>query len=443
LIVNVTVENLAACKKLMRVEVEVSAVDAAFEDITRQFMKLARLPGFRPGKAPRHLVAKAFTSQIDDEVRRKLISESYGKAIEEQKLHVVGRPDVEEIQFARGQPLQFAATLETAPEFELPEYKGLLVRREVRVVTEEDIVRATEILREQHVTYLDVSRPVQTGDFVVVHYTGSCEGKPITELAPAARGLGEKRDFWVHIAAGSFIPGFTEQLVGASAGEKRTVNVHFPADFVTPQLAGKKGAFEVEVVQVKEKILPEVNEEFARRFGAESLEKLRDGVRRDLENELNFKTKRSTRDQLIRELLNRVTCELPESIVQSETRNVVYDVVRENQQRGVTREAIDQQKDQIFSFASHSARERVKAAFVLGHIAEKEGIQVDQKEITQRILRLAEQYQIKPEQMIKQLQERNGIAEIREQILSGKVLDFLEQQARVEDVLPPGGTPVG
>ena len=108
---NVTVENLAACKKLMRVEVEVSAVDAAFEDITRQFMKLARLPGFRPGKAPRHLVAKAFTSQIDDEVRRKLISESYGKAIEEQKLHVVGRPDVEEIQFARGQPLQFAEVI--------------------------------------------------------------------------------------------------------------------------------------------------------------------------------------------------------------------------------------------------------------------------------------------------------------------------------------------
>ena len=437
---NVTVENLAPCKKLLRVDVDAAAVDAEFEKTTREFMKIARLPGFRPGKAPRHLVMKAYTAKIDEEVKRQLISDSFRQAVRDQKLHLVGQPDIEEIQFGRGQALQFAATVETAPEFELPEYKGMPVRREVRIVTDDDIERAVGVLREQRAVYTDVARPVQDGDFVVVNYTGTSEGKPITDIAPTARGLGEKKEFWLHVAADSFIPGFTEQLVGAQAGDKRTVNVTFPADFVTPQLAGKPGAFEVEVVQVKEKTLPELTDELAKSYGAENVERLREGVRKDLDNELKYKTKRTTRDQLMSELLNRVNIDLPESVVLNETRHVVYDLVRENQQRGMSREAIDQQKDQIFSFATHSAKERVKAAFVLGRIADKEDLKADQKEVTQRILVLAEQYQIKPDQLIKQLQERNGLAEIEEQIVTSKVMDLLEQHARFEDVLP-GATP--
>jgi trigger factor len=335
----------------------------------------------------------------------------------------------------------FTATLETAPEFELPDYKGIPLRLEVRTVTEEDIARAIDILRDQRATYLDVDRVVQADDYVVVNYTGTCDGKPITEFAPTAKGLTEKKDFWVHVEPGSFIPGFTEQLVGAKAGEKRTVTVDFPADFVAPQVAGKQGVYEVEVVQVKEKAMPEVSEEFAKAFGAESVEALRAGVRNDLENELSYKIQRSTREQLMRGLLSRVTFELPESVVLNETRNVVYDIVRENQQRGVSRETIDQQKDQIFSAANSSARERVKAAFVLNRIAEKEGINVEEQEVQKRVALLSHQYQISPQKLVKQLEERNGFAEIREQIISTKVIAFLEKHAQVEEVLPPGGTP--
>ena len=292
------------------------------------------------------------------------------------------------------------------------------------------------LLREQRATYIDVARPVQEGDFVVVNYSGTCDGKPITETAPTARGLTEKKDFWLHVADKSFIPGFTGQLIGAQAGERRTIHVDFPADFVPRELSGRRGDYDVEIVQVKEKVLPELNDEFANSYGAGAMTRLREGVRTDLQNEMNYKIKRSVRDQLVRELLNRVTCELPESIVMSETRNVVYDIVRENQQRGVAKEIIEKQKNEIFSVANNSAKDRIKAAFVLGRIAEQEGIKADQKEISQRVLALAEQYQIKPEQMVKQLRERNGIAEIEEQILSAKVLDFLELHARVEDVLP-------
>ena len=435
---NVTVENLGPCKKLLRVEVEAPAVDGAFEEVTREFQKQVRLPGFRPGKAPRHLVVKAFASQIGEEAKRKLVSEAYRKAMSEQKLRAVGQPDIEEIEFAKGQPFQFAVTLETAPEFELPEYKGLPVKREMAVVPPEDVERALNVLREQRAIYTDVARPVQEGDYVVVNYAGRCEGKPITETAPTAQGLSEKKEFWLHVAKGAFIPGFTEQLIGARAGEKRTVQVDFPADFVARELSGKQGVYEVEIVQVKEKALPELNDEFARSYGAGDMARLREGVRADLQNELNSKIKRSVREQLVRELLDRVNCELPESIVLKETRNVVYDIVRENQRRGVLKDDIERQKDQIFSMANNSAKDRIKQAFVLARIAEQEGIQAEQKEITQRILALAEHYQIKPEQMIKQLRDRGGFAEIEEQIISAKVLDFLELNAKAEEVLPTG-----
>src|SRR5205085_230840 len=185
--------------------------------------------------------------------------------------------------------------------------------------------------------------PIQTGDVAVVNYTGTCEGKPITEIAPTAQGLTERKNFWIEVPSNSFIPGFSEQLIGASRGDRRTVKVDFPSDFVTPELASK---------------------------------------------------------------------------------------------RGVSREVIEQQKEQIYSAATHGAQERVKVAFLLQKIAEKEEIKVAQEEIAQRIHVLAATYQIPAEKFAKDLQERNGLIQIYDQVMNEKVIDLLQQNARIEDVPP-------
>ena len=252
----------------MRVEIEVpTEVDAAFDAMLKDFQRQASLPGFRPGKAPKDMVAKKYEKDIADEVKKKLIPDAYRKAVDEQKLEVVGYPDIEEIQFGKGQALQFAATIETAPDFQLPEYKGLPVKRETTTVTDADVQKAVDMLRARQQDFKTVDRAAATRDIVVVNFKGTSEGKPITEFAPEAQGLNEQQGFWVNIEPGAFIPGFAEQLTGAKAGEKRTVNVDFPADFVTPQLAGKKAVYEVDVVtEVKEKVLPVVDEAFAKRF---------------------------------------------------------------------------------------------------------------------------------------------------------------------------------
>ena len=431
---NITVENLAPCKKLLRVEVDAKAVDEIFDSITKDYQKQAALPGFRPGKAPRDMIAKKYEADIKDDAKRKLIGENYRKALEEKKISVIGQPDIEEIQFERGKNLQFAATIETAPEFQLPEYKGLPVKRETESVTDADVERALNLLAQQHVKFETIACELKMGDVAVVNYTGTCDGKPITETAPTAKGLTEQKNFWVDIAPDTFIAGFAAQLVGAKAGEKRTVNVDFPADFVTKQLAGKKGVYEVEVVEVKEKISPPVDGELAKKFGAENLENLRAGVRVDLENELKAKQRRSIQKQIIDAILGGANFELPETAVAHETRNVVYNIVQENAKRGVPRELIEKQKEEIYSAAARGAKERVRLAFLIQRIAEQEKISVTQEEVLQSAQSLAAMYQIPLDKFIKDLQKRNGINELYDQIAHEKVLEFLEINAKIENV---------
>ncbi len=433
---NVTVENLAPCKKLVRIEVDAPQVDEAFKEVTKGFQREAAFPGFRPGKAPVDMVVRKYEKDIEQEVKRKLISDSYKKAVEEKKIDVLGNPDIEEIQFGRGQALQYAATVETEPEFQLPEYKGLPAKREARTVTDADVERALDALRQQRAKFDKVERPVQNGDIAVINYQGTCEGKPIAEVAPDAPSLAEQKAFWVDVPSQGFLPGFSEQLLGAKTGEKRTVNVDFPAGFPTAPLAGKRGVYEVEIVEVREKVLPPVDEELAKAYGAENLEKLKEGVRRDLENELKFSQERSVRNQLIRGLLDRVQFELPESAVARETKNVVYDIVNENAKRGISRDIIEKEKDQIYTAAAQGARERVKVAFLLQKIAEQEKIGVTNEEISRRIVSMAGMYQMPPDKFAKDLQKRNGLIEVYDQLMNEKVLELIEQNAKIEEVAP-------
>ncbi|MCC6234139.1 MAG: trigger factor [Verrucomicrobiales bacterium] len=439
---NVSVEQLAPCKVLMKIEVDAAIVDKAFEQATADYQRQAKMTGFRPGKAPAYLVTRTFGREIEQEVKRRLVSDGFRDAVKDKGLRVLGQPDIEEIQFGRGQSFQFAATLETEPTFETPDYKGIPVEVETRSVTSEDVDRAITAVREQRGNFLDVQRAVGAGDFVVVNYQGSCEGKPITEHSPTARGLTEQKNFWLKVETEHFIPGFTDQLIGASAGDKRTVQVTFPPEFVVPALVGKAGVYEVEVLQVKERRLPELDEEFAKQFGVESLEALREGVKSDLDNELKHKRVTAIRNQLVKALLDRVQCELPESVVQHETRNVIRDIVSQNQRRGVTKEAIQEHKDEIFSAANTSAKDRVKAALILNRIAEKEGIKVQDQEILQRIAMIAQQRKERPEKVLREMQQNGQINALAEQILTGKVLDYLQLQALISEVpARPEGAP--
>jgi trigger factor len=431
----VTIENTAPCRKKLRIEVGAERVAGTRAEILQEFRKSAAIPGFRPGKAPEPMVEKRYAGQIEEELRKRLIPESYRETLNEQKLKVVGYPQIESVDYKAGSALVYTAAVDTAPEFSVPEYKGIPVKKKTVAVKEEEITKTIDTLREQQAEFVAVEgRAIQTGDYAVINYTGVVDSKPISELVPDARELGENKDFWLLISADSFLPGFCDQLIGAKAGEKRQVNIEFPADFPQKAVTGKKATFSVDVVSIKEKKLPEVNDEFAKKVGLDGVDKLKDAVRKSLTTEAENQQDGEVRRQIADYLLSKVEFELPESLVKQETRSIIYEVVRENSMRGASKEQLEEKKDEIFGFATQSAKGRLRTSFILEAIAEVEQIKVEEAEIEQRIAELAQRSRTTPEKMKAQLAEKNGFGEIEEQILVGKTLDFLVANAKIETI---------
>jgi len=434
--VEVTITDLSPCKKQLRIEIDAETVNAKFDAVAKDFRRHAHLPGFRPGKAPLANVMRSYGDKIGEEAKRTLMSDSYAKALKENELRPVIMPEVEELQFGHGKPFQYLATLEVTPAFEMPEYIGIEVEKERRSVNDADIAKALDSLREQRVSYADMDRPAVEEDFIVVNFTGTIDDKPITDLIKVARGLTEQKNFWLHKTQNPLIPGTVEALIGSSKGDKKTVSVTIPDDFVYEEIVGKEAKYEIEVVQVKEKSLPELDDKFAKGFGAESMDKLREGVENDLKNELEYSKKKSIRNQCVDKLLGAVNCDLPETIVNEATRAAVHNIVQQNHQRGVGKEIIEENKDKIYANAKTDAVVRVKANYILSKIAEKEGIKVTDQELSRQVAAMAAQQKIKPQKLAQQLKDNGTLYQVQAEIMNAKVIDLLEEKAKVTEIDP-------
>lgn len=432
----VTITDLSPCKKQLRIEIDAETVNAKFDAVAKDFRRHANLPGFRPGKAPLANVMRSYGDKIGEEAKRTLMSDSYSKALKENDLRPVIMPEVEDLQFGHGKPFQYLATLEVTPSFELPEYNGIEVEKERRTVSDSDVAKALDTLREQRVSYADVDRSAGEDDFIVVNFTGTIDDKPITDLVKVARGLTEQKNFWLHTKQNPLIPGIVEALNGSGKDDKKTVTVTIPDDFIYEELIGKEAKYEIEIVQVKEKFLPELDDAFAKGFGAESMEKLREGVENDLKNELEYSLKKSIRNQCVDKLLSAVNCDLPETIVNEATRAAVHNIVQQNHQRGVGKDIIEENKDRIYANAKADAEVRVRANYILSRIAEKEGIKVTDQELSRQIAAIAAQQKVKPQKLAQQLKDNGTLYQVQEEIMNGKVIDLLEEKAKVTEIDP-------
>jgi trigger factor len=234
------------------------------------------------------------------------------------------------------------------------------------------------------------------------------------------------------IEPAAFLPEFCNQLLGAQPGEKRQVLITFPADFPQKILAGHNATYFVDIVAIKTKSLPDVNDEFAKKLGADTVEKLNDKIRKNLDGQRESEANADLRRQIIDHLLSKVDFELPESLVQHETRSIVYDLVRENSMRGVTKEQLEEKKNEIFGYAAQNAKDRLRASFILDAVAQAEGISVAERELDERIAEMAQRYGMSSEKLRAQLAQRDAFDEIEEQLRTAKTLDFLLLNAKVE-----------
>jgi trigger factor len=431
---NVTVEQLPNCLATLKIEVEPGKVSAARDSIVNEYAKLAKLPGYRPGKAPRTVVERKYKKEIKEELERKLLGDSTRNAIAEQKLRVLQVANVEDVEFADDKGLSFTATVVTHPDFQLPEYKGLPVTVPPTEVMDADIDQSLEELRDQNADFVDVEgRAAEMDDYVVVDYKGSIGDKPVHEAFPkAGKPLSNNEDFWIRMTPEAFFPGYAANLVGMNVGDSRKFDILVPADFPVPDMPGQTISYEVTLKGIKKKEMPALDDAFANTvMEGKTLAELRTMAREELEQQKKNGAEAAKRREIMRQLLSHVECELPQNLVRNETQRILREIVKENHDRGVADEVLQENEKELVGTAATSARERIKGTFVLLRIAEKEGIKVSREELFGRVAALAERYQMTFEKMLKELQKREALEQVGEEILTAKVLDFLAANASV------------
>ncbi len=432
---NVEVETLPNCLATLKIEVEADKVSTAREAVIREFLQHAKLPGFRPGKVPRSTIEQRFKEQIREELQRKLVQEGAREAISEKGLKVLHLASVDDVNLPEidGSPATFTATVVTRPEFEVPEYKGLVVHMMPSDVTDAEIDNSLERLREQGADFEDITedRGTEMEDFVVVNYKGTIDGTSVDELFPkAGKPLAKGEEFWIKMTPEAFFPGYCEALVGAKPGERREFDVTVPADFPVEGMPGKVIHYGVTMRAIKAKKLPELNDEFADTIvKGKTLAELRDVARTEIGKRKKADGEAFKRTEVMRQLLARVECELPTSLVRSHTQSIVNEIVEENTARGVAETVLKENEKDIVASATANAKDRIKGTFILLGIAEKEDITVAREEILGRVATLAQRSQMGFEKMLAELNKRGALEQIHEELLTAKVLDFLVSNA--------------
>ena len=431
---NVVVENVGPCRKNLRIEIPAQKVEEEYGAVVEIYTKAARIPGFRQGRAPGNLVGKRYAKEIEQEVKDRLIPTGYQEALKEQKLDPVAVLDVSDATLTLGQSLTFSVALDVPPEFELPEYIGIPVSRKKVEVKDEKVADAIQHILEQHARWDGITnRPVRKGDLVQIDYEGICDNKMIEELAPKAAGLGKGKDFWVMADENAFLPGFADGLLGANIGEKRQIFVDFNADFSEKAVAGKKCAYFVDIKGIREKKLPAMDQELLKSLGVESEDNLKTKIREEMRQFGEEQENRRLKSEIIKYLLEHTRLDVPESVVQKKTRDTVYDMVREQSYRGVSRGEIEARKGEIFEVAGRSANETVKINYILQRIAKQETIEATEEEVSARITEIASLQKTKPAELRAELEKHKAIGRIGETIRATKTLDLLLAKANIKD----------
>jgi trigger factor len=431
----VEVENQPHCVATLRIELPPEQVSKEWDAIANNFAQFARIPGYRPGKAPKRIVEAKFRKDIQDELTKKLVSQSYREAVAEKQLRVVALTNLEDVEFGQDRSMRFRATVVTAPEFELPEYKNIPVQAASAKVTEEEINVALERMREQAADFVDVpERGLQMGDFAVIDFTGSVDGKAISEITPdASKNLQGGKKFWLHLAPENFLPQFCDQLSGQKREETRSVRVEFPAEFPVMELAGKTTDYTVTLREIKQRVLPALDDALAAKLMPDkNLADFRHLLEHQLEHEKEHEIERAKEAQIIKFLHERTQFEIPPSLLTQETRRALAELVQRNRERGIPDDALKTKEKELIEAAGALAANRLKTNFVLHRIAESEKIAVNREDVAQRIREEAARYNVTPEKMRKELEEHDRLNGLIEEILLGKTLAFLQANVSLQ-----------
>jgi trigger factor len=412
------------CKHEIEITVPVDEIARETDRVVAGIQQKARLPGFRPGKAPASLIRSKFSKQVRDDVLENLLPKYFKQKVEEEHLEVVGRPNVKDVHFHEGEPLRFKAEFEVAPEIELKDYRGITVHYHEPQVTDEDIAKRLEEIREQKSQFVNVEpRTLVDRDYAVV---------TLDSLAGVDQPI-HQDEVVLHVGDPDTMAGFSEALRGMSPEEEKEFEVTYPEDFGQERLAGKTVQFRAKLTTIRTKELPELNDEFAQDLGDyQTLGDLREAVRKAIFHEREFASQQKAKQQLIEKLVETHEFPVPDAYIERQIESQIENQVREFVERGIdpTKLKIDWAK--VKESQRPKALHDVKASLLVDKIAEREAIAPTNDEVDAEVQRIAKQQREPVAAVRKKLQKDGVLNRIAYQIVSNKTLNFLFEHARKE-----------
>ena len=438
---NITVEQLPECTATLRAEIPADLVSTERKKIVKAYGAQAKIPGFRPGKIPVTVIEKRFGSSIKEELESQLINAAIQDALKENEdLKVLHFKAPESLAHNDDGTFAFVMPLVLAPTFELPEYKGIEVKLPSADPTDEELQRELDGIVERYADYKDIEdRALKSGDIAVIDFTSTLDGTPLEEaLGKPAGILGGKEDYWVKLQDDAFLPGFSEQLEGATTGEAREITCAVGADFPLEELRGKELVLAVTVKSIKEQDLPELNDAFVAdtlQLGPDkTMDDLKALISEQITQQKAQQINESKVNQIVEELIGRVDFDLPQELVTDEAQSSADNMVARGAQAGMSDEEIEAQQADIIATAQVQARNNLKTNFILQEIAQVEDITVTESDLGQRITAMAQQEKKSLKPFVRELKRSGQINSIQNSILIGKVIDFLVDNAVISEV---------
>ena len=433
---NIVVEKQPKCVATLRVEIPAERVSSQREGVVKGYASKARFAGFRLGKAPRAVVEKRFQKEISAELNDILINEAYSRALEQESLNVIDFGVPEDVTTHPDGTFTFAAKLTLAPEVTLPDYKGVSVTVPPSAVPTEEVEAQLTALQERFADFNDIEgRAAEMGDFAVIDYSSTIEGKSVEEfLGKAAGYLSGREDFWVRLDEKAFIPGFAVQLVGVNAGDSKEITLTLPEDFPVIELCNKELVFQTTIKELKTAVLPALDDELAEKLApGKTMEDIKGIISENLAGERFRHINDMKVNQIVAHFNAQVDFELPENLIAQETQNQADALVKRGVQSGMSQSEIESQQTEIFTTAADQATANLRTNFILQEIARVENIAVTDPELVSHLIQIANSRKAAPKKFIKDLQRTGQIQNVRRSMMIGKTIDFLIEHATVTE----------
>ena len=420
----VTVEEAGAFTKRLKIVLPGESVKKELDKAYKKLAGEVSLKGFRKGKAPRVVLEKTYGAKVKYDVGEKLIQDTYFDALGESKIDAVTHPEIRSQNFDSDGNFVYEAEVAVKPEFELGEYKGLEVEAEECEAPEEEVMAAIESMRREMAPLRSVEdRGIENDDVAVVDFQGYHDGKEMPQV--------KAEDYSVDIGSGRFGDEFENSIMGLKKGEKTTREIDFPEGFPNPVLAGKKVEFRIEVKDVKERVLPELDDDFAKDAGQEydTLADLKTAVAAKISDEKIASRAGAVADKLMMQLLERHDFEVPARLVANEIGSMIKDLEERLLAQNLSLEAAGMNRDQLFEEYREVATKRVKGDFILKKIAETENIKLEDGDIDNGFQRIASQYNMNKDEVRQYFANRDDLLPLLNELLSEKIIGFLREHA--------------